>query len=229
MSVIDDLISRIYHEAPIDILFLVVSHVAGCKNLLRTVSRRFRAAVDASVCSVCFLPDFNLHYSMHPASLPLSFRSMPCVTTLDLHSLHNLQSLEGLPWCSLTNLNAHQTGIRSLEPLTRCLRNLQVLWLGSCSEIDSIAHLSECKGLICLDINNTKVQDLSPLSGCKRLRALYCGDTMVQDLSPHLDGCDDLKVMWAIRANLNAEKIEAFKSIHKACRVTWERHLEIDI
>ena len=216
------LLRRIYSEAPWDIFFLVVERFKGRKDLLRESSKRFKACVDACVSCIGYLPNFNVHSSHYPTSLPECFKSMPRVKTLDVHSLHRLSSLENVP-SSLTKVNLYTClPISSLEPLNIC-RNLTVLWCGGCLHLESLAPLAHLCCLVSLDINKTRVSDLSPVSH-HPLRLVYCGGTLVNDLTPLL-GCLDLRVLWAVGANdLNAEKIEAFKSSHQGtCTIAWAR------
>ena len=186
------LLPRIYHEAPMDILFLVVAKCKGNKNYLRLVSRLMKEAVDECVESIEWrkLREYELGYQT-PTFIPLFLLQMKKIKHCGLIGTRFLFSLEKVP-TSVTSLDVSLSGLLTLKT-SNPFESLLFLDI-SATHVKGLAPLSKCKKLHTLYCCNTPVADLGPLSDCKALINLHCGFTRVTCLKP-LSGCTNLTLL----------------------------------
>ena len=212
---------RIYHEAPNDIMELIVKLFSdvneygwgrGGLSVLRLVSKRLMRVVES-----CATRLTQLDYD-GTESFPLTLRTckriehITCwnrnLRSLDgcpdgLKSLYigygsHLQSLELLRGCteleSLDIMHAYQ--ISDLNPLNACTK-LKKLYLpySQVTDISTLAAMSLLEEIELSKANHPSIKGLSPLSQCKRLEKLNIGGNRdIEDISP-LARCTQIEML----------------------------------
>ena len=218
-------LSRIYHEAPDDIMELIVfkSSVVdekgigrGGMNVLRLVCKRLMRVVESCATRLTNLTNGG------PESLPLALRRCLRIEHIRSYS-RNLRSLEGCPNGLKSLYIDDGRSLESLEPLRGCTE-LESLEIWTARDISDLSPLASCTMIKKLTINfsqvtdisalssmplleevvlhkgayQTSIKDLSPLIQCKRLRVLYIkGNRDIEDISP-LSQCSQLEELWMI-------------------------------
>ena len=204
----------LYHEAPDDIMELIVSTFAsknGIKgydamNVLRLVSKRLKRMVETVVTRLT-----NTRGEDGPDSFPISLLSrcgriehIRCdshnISSLEgcpdgLKSLHiangqHLASLEPLRGCTgLESLRVERESLISdLSPLAGCTRlKSLILIMSNVTNISVLASFPNLEALSLMKLNQPSIKDLSPLLQCRQLKwLLIFGNSDVEDLSPLL-------------------------------------------
>ena len=208
---------RIYHEAPNDIMELIVfksSDVGetgwgmGGMNVLRLVSKRLMRVVESCATRLTNHLTWN-----GPNSFPFFLRRCKRIERITCHS-HNLwRSLEGCP-----------NGLKSLTMLGESLESLDA------RHISDLSPLASCTKIKKLIIKYSQVSDLSPLSSmplledlviyeCSGIKSLHllsglmnlrkldrCGIDPETSLMP-LTLCTGLKELWCSRNAVDLEEL----------------------
>ena len=212
---------RIYHEAPDDIMELIVKlfsdlnsrgRVKGGMNVLRLVSKRLVRMVES-----CATRLVNTSEGDGPESFPLAFKRCKRIEHIRCDS-RNLKSLEGCPDGLKSLYIGHGSQFRSLEQLRGCtqLERLTIMYADQVSDVIPLNACAKLKKLILpysqvTDIlafasmplleemvllksdNQPSIKDLSPLVQCKRLKKLEIRDNRdIEDISP-LAQCTQLE------------------------------------
>jgi len=189
----------IYHEAPNDIMELIVTlcsdldeegYGRGGMNALRLASKRLKQVVESWATRLT-------HGEWDGTeSLPiLCLRRCKRIGDIICYS-EDLTSLEGCP-AGLKSLCINGHSLENLEPLRRCTQ-LESLEIMRAIQISDLSPLASCKRLKTLRINNSPATDLSPLSSLQLLEVLelfICSD--IKSLSP-LSGLKNLRDLSCI-------------------------------
>ena len=134
------------------------------------------------------IPDANLRAVIEDAlgkasGAPITVADMETLTSLDAHN-KGIRSLTGLEFATnLTELNLNGNSVSDLSPLSG-LTNLTYLGLWS-NLVSDLSPLSGLTNLTGLDLNGGNgVSDISALAGLTNLTSLGLWDNSVSDISP---------------------------------------------
>ena len=190
---------RIYHEAPDDIMELIVKlfsdvdedgWAGGGMNVLRLVGKRLMRVVES-----CATRLTQLKYN-GPETLPLSLRRCQRIEHIRCDS-RKLKSLEGCP-DGLKSLDINGRLLESLEPLRGCSQ-LESLYIEYASQIADLSPLNACTRLKALNVDYSHVSDISVLSSVPLLEELELQKDefhpSIKDLSPFAH-CTQLEKLW---------------------------------
>lgn len=194
------LLRRAYHEAPNDVLELILSKCSqvdfkgwgsGGLNAFRLANRRLKLVIESFATILT-----NQLRDNGPESLPIPIiqrcRRIEIINSLS----HNLMTLEG---CSirLRMLWIAEADLSDLSPLAFCsaMTDLQ-LYNCPVTDISAVASLTNLKVFWCRKrAPGPSIKDLSPLSSCLRLtKLLLYGNRELKDLSP-LSFCTALEYL----------------------------------
>lgn len=171
-----DILHSIMHEAPHEMLVLVVSLITDVevRMAVRSATKALKACVDSTTKTLRWLGGYNHDSDGHASGIPLS----PMLTSVVKVACSGHSSL---------------TSLQSLPP-----SKLQVIFANRCNRLTQLwrDNLISCRELRLLDISSSIVTDLSPLSQSPLLRELNCSFTRVGDLSP-LSSCTKLETLFA--------------------------------
>ena len=185
-------LSLIYHEAPDQIIELIVSRCSdidqygqkrGGLNNLRLASKRLKRMVESCATRLSS-SGWN-----GPTSIPMGLERIEHIES----NSHFLESLEGCP-DGLKSLKIEGRPLKSLEPLRRCTQMESFLILGG-TETSDLSPLITCTRLKTLGISSSLVTDLSPLLSMPLLEILYiscCESIKSLDLLPRLTNLKEL-------------------------------------
>ena len=184
---------RIYHEAPNDIMELIVIQCSdmnnttldrmgrGGMNVLRLVSHRMKRVVES-----CAIMLTNTREADGPDSLPLDLMNRCRRIELIRCRSHNLRSLEGCP-NRLKDLHIDNgQHIQSLEPLRGCTA-LERFTIYEADQISDLSPLSGSIRLICITLLMSLVTDVSVIASMPHLEAfslMKAGPHSITSLSP---------------------------------------------
>ena len=192
---------RIYHEAPNDIMELIVKLFSdvneygwgrGGMNVLRLVSKRLMRVVESCATRLTQLDQYG------PESFPLALRRCKRIEHIRCNS-RKLRSLDGCP-DGLKSLHIGQVdSLHSLDPLRGCTE-LEIFDIEVAHQISDLNPLNACTRLKTLILPYSQVTDISVLSSMPLLEEISLQKTgdpslkepSIKDLSP-LAQCKRLK------------------------------------
>ena len=183
----NELLARIYHEAPDDIFELIMSKISnkygrGRFNVFRLVSKRCKQLVESCTTSIA---NGDIH---RPKQFPLNlFKRCNMIEEIVCMS-QKLRSLEG---CSLLPrlkvLLIEGSSVSSLVPLRTC-HQLEVLQCEEGHQITDLSPLAACSAMFYLAIRFQSVTDISVVASMPLLEVFVCqkeeGRPSIKDLSP---------------------------------------------
>ena len=198
------LLRQVYHEAPDDVLELIVSKCfkldeddigRGGLNAFRLANKRLQQVAES-----CTTKLTNWQKEDGPDSLPIHVIKR-CGRLEEINcDNNNLRSLEGCPDGLKRLVVGNTSHLSDLSPLASCIK-LEVLYIDRKHEDSSITEISAVSSIPLLEefcIRKSSIKDLSPLSSCPILKRLWIGDNaVVKDLSPlsHLTALASLEII----------------------------------
>ena len=196
-----DFLIRIYHEAPNDVLELILSQTSGWLgkaggglNIFRLVNKRIKELVE----NCCNRVLWKAEHAPAPIS---SFPSKLFERTTRLKLLScdspNLERLDGLPR-SLQELHIMGQGVSSLDPLTTSCPNLNQVLISLGRSLTDASPLRRCRNLKHLFVMNSRITDLSFLSHLPNLEHLGLAANneetpLTNDDLTHISHCVNLR------------------------------------